>query len=132
MAFARILPVSLPTLITIGTASAWETLPRGEGANLTIARWTSCGDTRVIADGDNATNKDIKGWFEHSTAAVTLVSAAPCRVESKFDYRRNPILKGQDAGCFHICSITLPNLEQWHGRCADRGGEVFWCLAKRS
>ena len=78
----------------------------------------------VTIDGDAATIKVIKGGFEYSTA-VTVVGRTAWVLESKFDYQRNPILRGQDPGSFHIYPVVLPDIKRKHTECADRGGEVL-------
>jgi hypothetical protein len=55
----------------------------------------------VTVRGDTATLKVLATGFEYPTA-VTVTGNSTWVLESKFDYQRNPALKGQDPGSFHI------------------------------
>lgn len=55
----------------------------------------------VLVHGDAATIKVLATGFEYPTA-VTVTGNAMWILESKFDYQRNPALKGQDPGAFHV------------------------------
>jgi DNA-binding beta-propeller fold protein YncE len=58
----------------------------------------------VIVHGDTATIKVLATGFEYPTA-VTVTGNAAWILESKFDYQRNPALKGQDPGNFHVYRV---------------------------
>lgn len=61
----------------------------------------------VTVTGDIATMTVVRDGFEYPTA-VTVVGKTAWVLESKFDYQRNPALKGQDPGSFHIYGVRLP------------------------
>jgi sugar lactone lactonase YvrE len=61
---------------------------------------------RVTVEGDRAKINVIATGFELPTA-VTTVGRTAWVLESKFDYLRNPALKGQDPGSFHIRAVVL-------------------------
>lgn len=56
--------------------------------------------------GDRAEIKVLRSGFELPTA-VTVVGAKAWVLESKFDYLRNPAVKGQDPGSFYIYGVAL-------------------------
>lgn len=60
----------------------------------------------VVLDGDSATIKVIGSGFELPTA-VTSVGHIAWVLESKFDYLRNPSVKGQDPGSFRVYAVPL-------------------------
>jgi hypothetical protein len=60
----------------------------------------------VIPHGDSATIKVVRNGFELPTA-VTAVGNVAWVLESKFDYLRNPTVKGQDPGSFHVYAVPL-------------------------
>jgi len=59
----------------------------------------------IIRDG-RATIRILQGDFEYPTA-VTVTGKTAWVLESKFDYQRNPTLKGKDPGAFHIYPVRL-------------------------
>lgn len=61
----------------------------------------------VTVHGDAATIHVIKAGFEYPTA-VTVTRGVAWVLESRFDYMRNPALKGRDPGQFHVYPVTLP------------------------
>jgi sugar lactone lactonase YvrE len=61
---------------------------------------------RVTVEGDRAKIDVIATGFELPTA-VTTVGRTAWVLESKFDYLRNPALKGQDPGSFHVRAVAL-------------------------
>jgi sugar lactone lactonase YvrE len=61
---------------------------------------------RVTVEGDRARIEVIAAGFELPTA-VTAVGRTVWVLESKFDYLRNPALKGQDPGSFHVRAVAL-------------------------
>jgi sugar lactone lactonase YvrE len=67
----------------------------------------------VIVHGDIATIKVLASGFEYPTA-VTVAGNTAWVLESKFDYQRNPALKGKDPGSFHVYRV-------W-----SRAGDQFW------
>ena len=60
----------------------------------------------VTISGDRAEIKVLKTGFELPTA-VTAVAGKAWVLESKFDYLRNPAVKGQDPGSFHVYAVRL-------------------------
>jgi sugar lactone lactonase YvrE len=56
--------------------------------------------------GDRAEIKVLRSGFELPTA-VTAVAGKAWVLESKFDYLRNPAVKGQDPGSFHVYAVHL-------------------------
>jgi hypothetical protein len=58
----------------------------------------------VIVHADIATIKVLASGFEYPTA-VTVSGNAAWVLESKFDYQRNPTLKGMDPGNFHVYRV---------------------------
>jgi hypothetical protein len=77
----------------------------------------------VAINGDEATITIIRSGFEYSTA-VTVVGETAWVLESKFDYQRNPILKGQDPGSFQIYPVRLPDLNGRHDKRPGRASET--------
>jgi hypothetical protein len=61
----------------------------------------------VTFKGDRAIIRVLKSGFELPTA-VTVSGHTVWVLESKFDYLRNPTVKGQDPGQFHIYGVPLP------------------------
>jgi len=62
----------------------------------------------VRFEGDRAVIKVLKTGFELPTA-VTASGRTVWVLESKFDYLRNPVVKGKDPGHFHIYGVALPS-----------------------
>ncbi|HEY4077669.1 MAG TPA: hypothetical protein VGM26_12145 [Rhizomicrobium sp.] len=60
----------------------------------------------VSFDGDRAIIKVLKSGFELPTA-VTASGHIIWVLESKFDYLRNPVVKGQDPGQFHVYGVPI-------------------------
>ena len=60
----------------------------------------------VMPDGDAAVIKVLATGFELPTA-VTPVGSIAWVLESKFDYLRNPAVKGQDPGSFHVYAVPI-------------------------
>lgn len=58
-------------------------------------------------DGDKVTVTVIRSGFELPTA-VSASGHTVWVLESKFDYLRNPAVKGQDPGSFHVYGMPLP------------------------
>jgi streptogramin lyase len=61
----------------------------------------------VTFRGDSATITVLKSGFELPTA-VTAWGHTAWVLESKFDYLRNPSVKGQDPGKFRVYSVAIP------------------------
>jgi len=64
----------------------------------------------VTFAGDSASIKVLKSGFELPTA-VTVSGHTAWVLESKFDYLRNPSVKGQDPGKFHVYAVPIPPQE---------------------
>lgn len=60
----------------------------------------------VIIRGDRARISILEEDFEYPTA-VTVTGRTAWVLESKFDYQRNPALKGKDPGAFHVYPVRL-------------------------
>jgi len=60
----------------------------------------------VRISGDRADIKVLRSGFELPTA-VTAEAGKAWVLESKFDYLRNPAVKGQDPGSFHVYGVGL-------------------------
>ena len=60
----------------------------------------------VQISGDRATIRVLRTGFELPTA-VTAVAGVAWVLESKFDYLRNPAVKGHDPGSFHVYAVPL-------------------------
>jgi sugar lactone lactonase YvrE len=60
----------------------------------------------VRISGDRADIKVLASGFELPTA-VTAVAGRAWVLESKFDYLRNPAVKGKDPGSFHVYAVRL-------------------------
>jgi sugar lactone lactonase YvrE len=61
----------------------------------------------VIMHGDRAEIKVLREGFEYPTA-VTVVGRTAWVLESKFDYLRNPTLKGREPEIFDVRGTSLP------------------------
>jgi sugar lactone lactonase YvrE len=80
-------------------------LIEGRGASGSSLKEGRLDEVRVT--GDRATITVLKSGFELPTA-VTVSKHRAWVLESKFDYLRNPKVKGHDPGSFHIYGVTLP------------------------
>ena len=60
----------------------------------------------VTIDGDQASIKVLRSGFE-LPVAVTPVGNTAWVLESKFDYQRNPDMRGQDPGPFLVYAVPL-------------------------
>ena len=60
----------------------------------------------VQISGDRAAIRILRTGFELPTA-VTAVGHTAWVLESKFDYLRNPTVKGRDPGGFHVYAVAL-------------------------
>jgi sugar lactone lactonase YvrE len=61
----------------------------------------------VTFDGDLATITKVKDGFQ-VPAGVTIMGKTAWVVETKFNYQRDPALKGTDPGTFYIHAVALP------------------------
>jgi sugar lactone lactonase YvrE len=79
-------------------------LVEGRGAPGTRLKEGRLDEVRIA--GNRAEIKVLRSGFELPTA-VTAVDGKAWVLESKFDYLRNPAVKGQDPGSFHVYAVPL-------------------------